>query len=141
MNPAGEARIKLSTSWREGGAQGKARIPVRAAPMERAQPLKSCGTKTPPREQRVELTLTATREGRAPVIGQPTAGALDYQSVSIVRIHPDHSRWYLGYPTITAHRRLPEGGMRGKGIAPTIPIDWDRVADPVAAVLAKLPPP
>lgn len=87
------------------------------------------------------LTLTARREGRAPVIGQPTAGALDYQSVSIVRIHPDHSRWFLGYPTITAHRRLPEGGMRGKGIAPTIPIDWDRVADPVAAVLAKLPPP
>ncbi|MBP6444907.1 MAG: hypothetical protein KA267_12845 [Gemmatimonadales bacterium] len=87
------------------------------------------------------ITLTAKREGRAPVIGQPTAGALDYQSTSVVRVHPEHSRWYLGYPTITAHRRLPEGGMRGKGIAPDIRLDWEGVADPVAAVLAKLPPP
>jgi hypothetical protein len=87
------------------------------------------------------ITLLAKREGRAHVVGQPTAGALDYQSVSVVRIHPEHSRWYLGYPTITAHRRLPEGGMRGKGIVPDIRIDWERVADPVTAVLAKLPPP
>jgi hypothetical protein len=69
------------------------------------------------------LVLKALRSTRAKVIGQPTKGALDYQSVNIVRIHPEENRWFLGYPTITASRKLPTGGMRGSGIQPDIVAD------------------
>jgi C-terminal processing protease CtpA/Prc len=81
------------------------------------------------------LVLKALRTERAVVIGEPTAGALDYQSTSVVRIHPDESQWLLGYPTITAHAELPKGGMRGKGIQPEAPLNWATVGDPYAAAL------
>lgn len=81
------------------------------------------------------LVQLAIRSDRAVVVGEPTAGALDYQSVSIVRIHPDENRWFLGYPTIAAHSQLPEGGMRGKGIAPEVELRWAGVSDPVAAAV------
>jgi hypothetical protein len=68
------------------------------------------------------------------VFGEPTAGALDYQSASIVSLSPREKRWYLGYGTITRSRDLPRGGMRGKGIPPQVPIDLRRVADPVRFV-------
>lgn len=82
--------------------------------------------------------LHALRSERATVFGRPTAGALDYQSVNVVAIAADEKRWYLGYPTITASPRLPAGGMRGKGIRPDVPLDVDRLADPIAAVEARL---
>jgi hypothetical protein len=81
------------------------------------------------------LVQLALRSDRTVVIGEPTAGALDYQSTSIVRIHPEETRWLLGYPTIAAHARLPEGGMRGKGIAPEIALKWAGVTDPLEAAL------
>ncbi len=82
--------------------------------------------------------LQALRSDRATVFGRPTAGALDYQSVNIVPIAAGEKRWYLGYPTITATPRLPTGGMRGKGIRPDVSLDFDRLADPIAAVEARL---
>jgi hypothetical protein len=84
------------------------------------------------------LVLKARRSARAVVIGEPTAGALDYQSTFIVAIHPDEQRWYLGYPTITARADLPVGGMRGKGIAPERPLEWSTVRDPVRAAVEVL---
>ncbi len=69
------------------------------------------------------LVLAGLRSTRVQVFGEPTAGALDYQSVSIVRVLPDESRWLLGYPTITASARLPEGGMRGRGITPDVRVE------------------
>jgi hypothetical protein len=84
------------------------------------------------------LVLKARRSSRAVVVGESTAGALDYQSASIVRIHPDESRWYLGYPTITAHADLPEGGMRGTGIPPEIAVTWTPGVDPIAVALDRL---
>ncbi len=84
------------------------------------------------------LVLKARRSARALVIGEPTAGALDYQSTSIVSIHPEEKRFYLGYPTITARADLPKGGMRGKGIAPERPLRWSSVADPVRAAIRLL---
>lgn len=80
------------------------------------------------------LVLKALRSTRAQVFGTPTEGALDYQSTSILRLAPGERRWYFGYPTITAHTRLPAGGMRGKGIAPDVRVDWRRLADPFAAI-------
>lgn len=85
------------------------------------------------------LVQVGLRSARTTVIGEPTAGALDYQSASIVRIHPEETRWLLGYPTITAHARLPEGGMRGKGIAPEIALKWSGVMDPIEAALRASP--
>lgn len=80
------------------------------------------------------LVLTALRSPRATVFGEPTAGALDYQTTSIVAISPRENRWYLGYGTITRRRDLPTNGMRGHGIPPQIPIDLRRVEDPIAYV-------
>ena len=80
------------------------------------------------------FVLYALRSPRATVFGEPTAGALDYQSANIVSISPRERRWYLGYGTITRGPGLPAGGMRGKGIPPQVPIDLRRVADPVAYV-------
>jgi hypothetical protein len=80
------------------------------------------------------LVLRALRSERARVYGEPTAGALDYQSVNIVRLSPAERQWYLGYGTITARASLPSGGMRGKGIPPDVVVDWSKVADPIAYV-------
>ena len=80
------------------------------------------------------LVLTALRSKRATVFGEPTEGALDYQSTSIVWFSPNERRWALGYPTITAHAKLPAGGMRGKGIAPDVRLDLSKLADPISTV-------
>lgn len=80
------------------------------------------------------LVLTALRSQRATVFGEPTAGALDYQTASIVSISPLEQRWYLGYGTITRSRDLPRGGMRGRGIPPQVSLDLRRLADPVGYV-------
>jgi hypothetical protein len=80
------------------------------------------------------LVLEARRSRRVTIYGEPTEGALDYQSTSVVRLVPGENRWFLGYPTITANTRLPEGGMRGKGILPDVRVDWLRVADPFRAI-------
>lgn len=68
------------------------------------------------------LVLAALRSTRAQVFGEPTAGALDYPSVNIVRVHPDERRWLLGYPTLATSAELPEGGMRGRGISPDVAV-------------------
>ena len=68
------------------------------------------------------------------MFGEPTAGALDYQSANIVSISPRERRWFLGYGTVTRAAELPKGGMRGKGIPPQVRIDLHAVADPVAYV-------
>ena len=80
------------------------------------------------------FVLYALRSPRATVFGEPTAGALDYQSTSIVPLSPNEKRWYLGYGTITRGPGLPVGGMRGKGIPPQVRIDFHRVADPLLQV-------
>lgn len=80
------------------------------------------------------LVLRALRSSRSAVIGEPTAGALDYQSVSIVGLGTGDRRWALGYPTIAAHADLPARGMRGQGIRPTMPLAWASVRDAYASV-------
>jgi hypothetical protein len=88
--------------------------------------------------------LQAMRSTRVTTFGEPTAGALDYQTVSIVPILANEPRWRLGYPTITAHPDLPVGGVRGKGIRPDVAVDLARAADPIGrvadALLADVPP-
>ena len=80
------------------------------------------------------LVLTALRSPRATVFGEHTAGALDYQSATIVSISPREKRWYLGYGAITRRADLPRNGMRGHGLPPQVPLDLQRLADPVAYV-------
>lgn len=80
------------------------------------------------------LVLTALKSPRATIFGEPTEGALDYQSTSVVSLSPNERRWYLGYGTITRSADLPKGGMRGRGIQPHVPLDLGRLADPIAYV-------
>lgn len=84
------------------------------------------------------LVIRALESPRAVVFGEPTAGALDYQSTNIVPLSPREKRWYLGYGTITRNARIPAGGMRGKGIPPTVPLDLRRLSDPVGYVIRAL---
>jgi hypothetical protein len=84
------------------------------------------------------LVLRALQSRRATVFGQPTAGALDYASVNVVRVLPDESRWLLGYGTITASNRLPVNGMREKGIAPDVRIRVDRLLGAIDEVERRL---
>lgn len=77
----------------------------------------------------------AMRSTRVTVFGENTAGALDYQSVYIVPFQAERpSRWLLGYPTITAHARLPERGIRGRGIAPQMLLDLERGIEVIGTV-------
>lgn len=78
--------------------------------------------------------LMRLRSTRAKVIGEPTAGALDYQSATIISLGTGDRRWALGFPVIAAHADLPARGMRGKGIAPQIPLSWRGVDDAYASV-------
>jgi len=80
------------------------------------------------------LVEHALRSTRATVFGEPTAGALDYQSVSLVQLSGNEHRWFLGYPTITRSPALPAGGMRGRGIQPQVPLDLGKSLDPISAV-------
>jgi hypothetical protein len=82
--------------------------------------------------------IQALRSTRVTTFGRPTAGALDYQTVSIVALLPNERRWFLGYPTITAHPDLPAGGIRGKGIRPDIAIDLAHERDPITRVAGAL---
>jgi hypothetical protein len=80
----------------------------------------------------------ARRSMRVIVYGENTAGALDYMSVSIVRVGDTGKRWYLGYPVITARPDLPHMGMRGIGIPPDVRVVWSRTPDAIGWVDAAL---
>jgi hypothetical protein len=84
------------------------------------------------------VVLRALRSARAVVVGEPTAGALDYQSVQIISLGTGDTRWALGYPTMAAHSDLPQRGMRGRGIAPGIAMAWESIPDAIAAVEQRL---
>jgi len=86
-------------------------------------------------EVAVEFALRSTR---ATVFGEPTAGALDYEQVRIVPLHPDEKRWLIGYPTITRDVGLPKGGIRGKGLQPDVRVKWASVGDPIGYVIRAL---
>jgi hypothetical protein len=85
------------------------------------------------------VVLYARQSARVTIYGEPTAGALDYESVSIVPLSPEEHRWYLGYPTLTRNEQLPAGGMRGHGIEPDVRLDLVHVTDPVGWVERDLP--
>jgi hypothetical protein len=76
----------------------------------------------------------AKRSSRVIVFGENTAGALDYENVSIVPFLRGEARWYLGYPTIAARAALPAGGIRGKGIPPDVRLDLSTTRDPLGVV-------
>lgn len=78
------------------------------------------------------------RNPRTRVFGEESAGALEYQSVSIVSFKASDPRWYLGYPTITANIHRSASAPR-HGIVPDVAIDPKR-ADPVGEALATLRP-
>lgn len=80
------------------------------------------------------MVQRARRSAKVTVFGQNTAGALDYENVSIVPFEKGERRWYLGYPTITASAALPAGGMRGKGIPPDVRLDLSRDRDALTIV-------
>lgn len=80
------------------------------------------------------ILLYAKQSARVRVYGEPSEGALDYQSINIVPIDSSEHRFFLGYPTITRNGRLPADGIRGHGIAPDVRLDYAHLADPIGWV-------
>ncbi len=118
------SRIKPDSMWVDTVERGPARVAV----------LIDGGTVSA-----AEVFLReARRSMRVIVYGQNTAGALDYMSVTIVRVGDTGKRWYLGYPVITARPDLPYMGMRGTGIPPDVHVDWSRTPDAIGWVDAAL---
>ncbi len=83
--------------------------------------------------------VEAMRSTRVTVFGEPTEGALDYETVSIVRFQAGGRLHFgLGYPTITSQPDLPRNGIRGKGIPPQVRLDLRHDADPIGRVVERL---
>lgn len=80
---------------------------------------------------------SARRSPRVKTFGEESAGAIEYQSVSIVPFQATARRWYLGYPTITGNIHRTAATPR-RGIIPDSPIDLTRTEDPVGEVIRRL---
>lgn len=83
------------------------------------------------------MLVAAKRNPAVKVFGEESAGALEYQSVSIVSFKSSEARWYLGYPTITGNIHRAANAPR-HGIVPDVAIDLKRSTDPVGDVIARL---
>lgn len=69
------------------------------------------------------FVLKAMRYPKVTLFGEATGGAIDYQTVNVVRFGCADAGLYVGYPTIVGSDRLPEGGVRATGIAPDVVLD------------------
>ncbi len=84
------------------------------------------------------MLLDAVRSRRVTSFGQPTEGALYYQSTTVVWFSPRERRWGLGFPTQIAAEWLPGPNTRRHGIDPQVRLDLDQLADPLATVARAL---
>ena len=78
--------------------------------------------------------LQARRSTKVTLFGQNSAGMIDYQSVTIVRLACLPSGNLLGYPVIAASPTLPKDGLNATGIPPDVTIPAG-TTDAVAWVL------
>jgi hypothetical protein len=53
-------------------------------------------------------------------IGKNTRGVIDYQSINMVKLGCDKPGLHFGYPTSSAHKNLPEGGINNIGLKPDV---------------------
>jgi C-terminal processing protease CtpA/Prc len=79
--------------------------------------------------------LSAMRNTKVTVFGENTGGVIDLQNVRIVRLACHDRGLLLGYPTIAASAKLPDGGLNATGIAPDVRIPAG-VEDPIAFILS-----
>ncbi len=66
--------------------------------------------------------------------GSPTDGVIDYTSVNAILLDSGDQNIYLGYPTSTLHKDIPENGYNKTGMIPDVPID-EGVSDKVAFIM------
>jgi hypothetical protein len=79
--------------------------------------------------------LSAMRNTKVTVFGENTGGVIDLQNVRIVRLACRGRGLLLGYPTIAASAKLPDGGLNATGIAPDVRVPA-AVTDPIAFILS-----
>ena len=72
-----------------------------------------------------QVVLWSRAYGRARVYGEPTGGAIDYQSTLLVRVACASMGQVLSYPLIATSSRLPVGGFNHRGIIPDVLIPPD----------------
>ena len=85
------------------------------------------------------MVIDAARSPRVRVFGEESAGAIEYQNVSIVPFQTDERRWYLGYPTVVGNVHRTAAAPR-HGIRPDERIDLAGSPDPVGEVIRRLKP-
>ncbi len=71
-----------------------------------------------------QFLLTAKQSTKIVLMGQHTAGVLDYSNMRMVNL--DCMPYILGYST-TRSRRVPENAIDNTGVLPDIEIDFDKV--------------
>lgn len=55
--------------------------------------------------------------------GSPTAGVIDYTSVSVVKlVSSGDQNMYVGFPTSSLHKQIPQNGYNKTGIIPDVTI-------------------
>lgn len=72
-----------------------------------------------------QVVLWSRAYGRARVYGEPTGGAIDYQSTLLVRVACASMGQVLSYPLIATSSRLPAGGHNHRGIIPDVFVPSD----------------
>jgi hypothetical protein len=79
--------------------------------------------------------LQAMRSPKVTLFGENSAGVIDYQNVTRLRIGCPSQRLLLGYPTMAGAASLPKGGINGIGIAPDVRIPAS-AEDPYKFIIA-----
>jgi len=72
-----------------------------------------------------QVVLWSRAYGRARIYGEPTGGAIDYQSTLLVRVACASLGQVLSYPLIATSSRLPAGGFNHRGIIPDVLVPPD----------------
>jgi hypothetical protein len=67
-----------------------------------------------------QVVLWSRAYGRVRIYGEPTGGAIDYQSTLLTRVACSSMGQVLSYPLIATSSRLPLGGFNQRGIIPDV---------------------
>lgn len=80
------------------------------------------------------FVVDAARSTKVTILGENSGGVIDLQNVRLVPLACGQRGLMLGYPTIAASDRLPDGGLNASGIPVHLPLNV-RSADIAAPVL------
>ena len=78
--------------------------------------------------------LWARRQAGVRLVGAPTGGSIDLQTVLIHPVGPDSWGYLLGLPVIAAGDDIATRGVNRTGVPVDVPLDWSTAADPWSVI-------